>query len=169
MAQTITIQRGTTTVSNGSNTLLFTQSSGTATRVIMNMVSFYSSGQTSSPTLTVYMASSTGGGSIIGYWKTNNNVWQGQLTPANNGYGPLQYGGNSGSLPISGQINANGGPQYLTNELTANVNFVSSSSNFSYMPSNFYLGPSDSIRLGWYDNNGNSLTVAYSFTTITES
>lgn len=174
MAQTIAIVRGTTSVTAFNNVLLFTQSASTATRVIVNMVSFHSSGgQWSGPSASVYMTSSSGGNAIIGYWKTAGSLHQGNFMPAASGYGPMSstgVGTSANPIAMSGAMCANDGSQtYIGPVYPANLQTTASTSRESFMPSNFWLGSGDTVRFGWYDNNSNSAIIAYSFTTITES
>ena len=80
MAQTIALQRGTTTVagSGASSVTLFTQSGGTATRVILNQLSFYNSTSASnqSSKVIVYLTSSGGQTSVIGFlFGSNGPNW----------------------------------------------------------------------------------------------
>ena len=170
MPQTIQIQRGASTLANNSITTLFTQSGGLGTRVIFNMLTFYGSGQMGSPTLNICRVSSTGGGSLVAYFKGGGTFWTGQFIPSSDAIGPAM-GLSGSSATVGGTLSADTGSSNYINTFTPNfVSIISGNSGWgSYAPSNFWLGPSDSVTLGFSDNNSRTLTFAYSFTTITES
>ena len=171
MAQTIAMQQGTGTVTSGSTTTLFTQSGGIATRVIFNFISFYCSANVSSPNLMVQHVSAGGGTGLIGYLKTDAGGTNAlQLMPAAGGTSPAQYVGNSASVvptmtfPISSESN------YMGSVTPSTFNIrTPTSANMGFLPSNYWIGPGDAVRLGWTDGGGRSITVAWSMTTITES
>jgi hypothetical protein len=158
MAQTVAVQRGTTTASSQSRTTLFTQSGGISTRVILNQVAWYfSSGPGNNQQHQLLHVSSSGPVTLIGYYNSG------------------QLGGISGQMmPNSdASLNANSGMLYGVGG-TANwpgSDFVSVNSGYgqSYMPQNYWIGPGDSIAFLQYNNSGYSATVGYHFTTITES
>jgi hypothetical protein len=170
MAQTIAMSRGTTSVGQNSLTTLYTNSGGTASRVIINMVSLNANG-ISTPSVNLVYTSTSGGNSVIGYLKYNTSVTSFQFAPANNGVGPAQFGYNASSTaPISGIISANQAAIYTGSVAPSNLNINGGSDvRQSYCPSNIWMGPSDTISVIANDNNSVTFNLAYSFTIITES
>jgi len=184
MAQTIALQRGTTTVagSGASSVTLFTQSGGTATRVILNQLSFYNStsASNSSSRVLVYLTSSGGQTSVLGYlFGSNGTGYSYQFLPG---------GGNSNvgagvSTAVLGQCPVIQSSNTSADIGTPNPSNVSASfdtstgRNQAIFPSNFWMGPSDSIKIKAYQSytSGKStlqvatVNIGYSFTTITES
>ena len=159
MAQTIAMIRGTTTCANGSSVTLFTQSGGTATRVILNWVAFYVTGGTnySSPNCNLYHTSSSGGAGVVAAWANNSGNSGGQF---------------SGGIPSTQSGSANSVFSNVTGNYPALLQAMRVSSLGStpgFTASNFWIGPSDTVSLSWYDNNSQNINVAYSFTTVTES
>ena len=177
MAQTIAIQRGTQTLVSNTRTTLFTQSGGTATRVIFNQITFASANSVDMyyPAVCLIHASSSGPTNVIGLMKAaSGSIYSLNFMPNGNATAPNQFGysgtGNAynGAVMLqqsTGNIYMGGAnPTYVT--YTA----ATSGSNYcSYMPSNYWSGPSDSIKIKWYDGNGNDCSVGWSMTTITES
>lgn len=185
MPQTIALQRGTTTVTadSSSSVTLFTQSGGLATRVIVNQLcmSFDSTVDDIQTTAAVYHESSGGQTSMIGLFRrvdattmralqfpvgafTNNN-WEGAPFPSNSE--------SSARLPIIFQGNAIGD---MFNTSPNSIQVVYSNPvniRFAVLPSNFYIGPSDSIKMkirAFSTSTGaTTATISYSFTTITET
>lgn len=190
MAQTIALQRGTTSlVANGTNSVtLFTQSGGTATKVIFNQLGFYFD---QTPTVgtniqaNVIQSVSGGQGAIIGRLLTNfySNSFQfppgGQPNTPFTGVGvgigstsqgspiwnsPVIYTGTSGGL---GAAPANG----------VSIDFHGTSATyFAVMSNQFYMGDGDSITMkirGLYQSGknqfGRTAYISYEFVTITES
>lgn len=190
MAQTVALQRGTTTVSgnNGSATL-FTQSGGTATRVILNNLSFYSATPCySGMYITLGLVQSGGQSSIIGqirdaqtgalgrystqFFTTGNNQAQGMQFQSQGITGTFF---NSQTLLTGSTSNTDIGATNQSSTFLA-VPLTSNYQKFSFCPQNFYMGPSDSliVKTSWYNISGKSVVYAtvntsYSFTTITES
>lgn len=172
MAQTIAMVRGTTTCSSGSVATLFTQSTGTATRVIVNMISCYGNTQFGSPSINVNFVSSSGGSSVLAYFKNNTSIYSAQFMPVGNGTAPASFQGATATTPIIGGTNSNVGTSYIGAQNPNTFTLTNTTGNnqySSYCPSNFWMGPSDYITIRVTDANSSDMTVAYSFTTITES
>lgn len=187
MAQTIAIQRGTTTVSgSGTSTVtLFTQSGGTATRVIINQLIIYFSdyAQNSGTGANLYLTSSGGYSSIIGQLKYNSSssIYAMQfITGApNNGF--------NGTSPGTSNSNLSSNPFIFQNSTIGDMlasNFANTTtqySNSSYeaycnVPANFYMGPGDALKMrvrgqipSGKGTASRTANIGYSFTTITES
>ena len=170
MPQTVAMVRGTTVIAPYTPTTIYTQSGGIATRVIINMIAAYGTSGLSSPYFDLYYTSSSGGNSVIGYFKSNASMTSIQLMPANNGFGPIQVGGNSGSVPMTGAGGGNVGTVYpgTISPFSWNV-YHGSDNRMSYCPSNLWMGPSDTLGIACVDNNSANFQFAWSFTTITES
>jgi hypothetical protein len=189
MAQTIALQRGTTTVtSNGTTSAtLFTQSGGTATRVIPNAIGIYFS---ATPNFNyvifgVYVAISGGQTLLVGY------LHQGNTTYNRSFQFPISAMPNTGAS--NGVWNTNGlvvipTTPYFANTSTTgvgntaienvNVNYpLAANTRLVILPSSFYIGASDAIVVKAYGFNAigkgspTALTanITYSFTTITET
>lgn len=188
MAQTIALQRGTATVTSNmsSATTLFTQSGGTATRVIVNQLIFSSSSEWSNSILNnkglaIYHTSSGGLTSLLGLFilqqgslkegqfpiaANSANLWEGQ-SPASLAYDsttvPAIY--TSAAQGISGSTSFP--PAYP--EWTSGPSYK----KYAIIPSQFYIGPGDSLSFKAQGRDGSSqpttITLSYSFTTITES
>jgi hypothetical protein len=186
MAQTVALQRGTTSVTaNGTSSVtLFTQSGGTATRVIVNSLGMTFSpdpntGQAVVVTLTV--TPSGGQTLILGYLRSTSNNRAIQFTPAgspqNQFYGQPIYAGS----PYSLMPNINGNSTSGTGASASNAVGMTYVSNSTGNPQNaispnFYIGPSDVVAMKGYCpyTSGKSvlsttMSISYSFTTITES
>jgi hypothetical protein len=171
MTQTVATQRGTTSMTSGGSSTLFTQSGGLNTRVIFNMMTFFLDGSGSAVAITITHTSSAGGSGVIGYLYANSTK-NGCFFPANNAVSGVQTVMNSTTaFALQGIIT--GGTGYIGATAANSVSLLAGSQgltpNASYLPSNYYIGPSDTISVRMYDANGNSGTFAYSITTITES
>jgi hypothetical protein len=198
MAQTISIQRGSVSFTargdntTSNNTTLFTNtSSGSGTRVIINYLTV------SNPYVTAsgisytnaraagLLASVSAGttGTIIGamYGNSTTGTYQMGIMDAGS---PIATGNTSiiASPPRFRTSNPNQNQVGFSNTWPGNISFsLNDTSNYSYCPRNFWIGPSDVIR--WYPqdsyytiSSGKSSsttyytqTLYYSFTCITES
>lgn len=188
MTQTVGLQRGTTTVTpNGNNTVtLFTQSGGTATRVIPSQLCFYATSSANSANqIMVRLTTSGGQTSIIGVARISSAggfyAWQFTITgsPNNNfvGTGGLSgYGSFLNSNVNLSQASTVGDMGSATPSSIA-LNYSDSGTQRNiFLPSNFWMGPGDSISIKpfWQNVSGKSvsyptLNISYSFVTITES
>jgi len=183
MAQTIALQRGSTTVSSSgsSGVTLFTQSGGTATRVIINGLAFKNSVAGSGCVAQLYVAQS--GGTV--FWAVAIKA-----TASSNGAGGFDFypgvQNMSGAQRSSAQytqtgavilgINTNnvfpadGNVAAYTLFSTDNpASIVSSMANLENCPSQFWIGSGDAVAMKVFNNGGGTATIGYSFTTITES
>ena len=165
MAQTIAMQRGTGTLSASGNTsaTLFVQSGGTATRVILNGIAWYSSTGSNSIYMNLYVDAVNGAGYIIGSFYQYSQAGQFTVSP-NGGLGVVGYG--SGVLDNTTQIysgSASTWPAY-----TSPTNLSYNIGGRSSVPQTFWIGPGDEVKLR-VNNGGYAQSYGYSFTTITES
>jgi hypothetical protein len=179
MAQTISVVRGTVNfVGNGSTygTLFTNASTGIATRVITN---YYSANMGNSSSnfhysnLEVYTPS-TSGFALIGFHSLTNASTS---TTGTVNFLPQNTITNQVTNQATGSAKNVYTGIYLQNG-TIPEGYVPSSSNQrgSYMPSNFWIGPSDVVRakgISYYVSGKSQLTgnitINYSFTLITES
>lgn len=160
MPQTIAMQRGTGTLPASGNTsaTLFTQSGGSATRVITNGITFFASGGYSFMHLIVVPLG--GSGYIIGRYFAYVASGQFSVSPA----GGLNIVG-GGPYDVTTQISASAG------NVAANYNPAAVSASQgqpSSAPQTFWIGPGDEVKLR-ANNDGYAQTYSFSFTTITES
>jgi hypothetical protein len=178
MPQTIALQRGTTTVAGNDTTYvtLFTQSGGIATRVIVNQLGiFFSSAPNTPIRINVLHDSSGGQSTLLGSLRDVGQRRSVQFTPAANDPFAGNVGQTStsgfkqrprhpivGSNGASGVGSANTGSTQIEYYETTDANFY-----YSILPSNFYMGPGDSLRM--IVEGGSTANISYSFTTITES
>lgn len=176
MAQTILIQRGTTTATGDSSATavtLFTQSGGLGTRVIINQLSFSPAAGTSNTDTKVLLniLSSGGYSNPVGFWWGNSNsvsqgcwsvgvsgdVW-GANASAASAIQPNGFGSNDSP-------NGAGMGSYNMSQLRFGI-----SNGNSYGPTNFWIGPSDAVQIRvWRSSGTATYNIGYSFTTITES
>jgi hypothetical protein len=185
MAQTVALQRGTTSVTanNTSSVTLFTQSGGTATRVIVNSLNITFSPQPNTGTQYVLLVVTPSGGqsAVIGLLRTSSANVAMQFTPAgspdNQFLAQPYYNGNfySPNPAITGNSSSGVG---ASNASSVGITWVSNSTGLplNIISSNFWIGPSDVVSMKAFAQQvaGKSTTnctmsISYSFTTITES
>lgn len=183
MAQTIALQRGTTTVTTDGTTAvtLFTQSGGIATRVIFNAlgISFATAANTGGVYIALFHQQSGGQATLIGYLNTNNTTKNYQFNPGaspDNDFLGVYSSGQNSIMPAAPVLRSG------ASSMSANAGSVSftyqggSNTQLSLMAKNFYMGPGDSLFMKidarYQSGKSQSTTTAnisYSFTTITES
>jgi len=185
MAQTIALQRGTvsTNLNGNTSTTLFTQSGGTATRVIIGGVGMYTNTSTGSLAmqLVVGLSGSTTNTIVIAFKGSSTalNTYSMDfipgLMPTSGAMRPSTNSTPSGTSILSNNsANVFSGSQsldgaYITGADTA-TNFGNNTFNYEYCPAQFWMGPSDTLFFRGRNSNGAYTgNVAYSFTTITES
>lgn len=166
MAQTIAMQRGTGTLSASGNTsaTLFLQSGGSATRVIVNGIAFFTNSGTGNPMyMSLYVDSSGGPGYIVGKYYQYTASGQFTVSPSN-GMGTV------GSGPGFGDCSTQlyNGSSTTWPAFASPSNVTAAFGGLSSVMQNFWLGPGDSVVLR-ANNGGLAQTYGYSFTTITES
>lgn len=168
MAQTITLQRGTVTLTQDTTTLLFTNtSSGASSRIVTGYLSYAIAAGASgyprlnlgvlrngatSPNFSVF-ASANASSSIkaqsfismdsLGAWKGNSNNY---ASPGFSSTTTNLYGREC-------------------------LDFAVSPRSSAYFLPSVMIGPSDAVYAGWYDNGGSSLSgvVQYCMAIITET
>jgi hypothetical protein len=175
MPQTIATVRGTTSIPTNGSATLYTQSGGLATRVILNFVSWFTTPDYGAANLSLTHVSAGGGSALIGF---QHSVYTGinrssQLMPTN-AAAPAATNAmtNVGSNQPSQGWLVSSHPSYMGSSNGNNISprFVSPTLNsYNYMPTNYWIGPSDSIVVWWFTGEGPNATLAYSFTTITET
>jgi hypothetical protein len=167
MAQTIALQRGEVTLSSGTNTLLFTNtSSGTSTRMMVGYLSWTSNFATvygslgfgvlrsgeSSPNFSMFAA--TGAAAYkrtVTLSPSNTRTgWHGQDT-SNVEYSPLMSNDSAGLIGATSLGPINGSPYN------------------GFYNTDVMLGPSDAIYCGWKDDGSSrAAIVQYCFVLVTE-
>lgn len=184
MAQTIAIQRGSVACSwNNTSTTIFTQSGGTATRVIWGGVEvtqntagsgavscfwILSSGSTSTPipiaikavgnnssgSLAMFPDGSSGKGLHSGWQASTGAMISAQAVLKGTSAGTT-FANGAGGWTVAG--GTNNGEQNISSQW------------WEQYPQNFWMGPSDSLV--WKGSNGNNTagTIYYTFVTVTES
>ena len=180
MAQTIAMQRGSTSATfNSTRYTLFTQSGGNATRVIINAITVWS-------------------GSGFGGW---GNMMLQVLNSGTSVYLPIAIKMSGAAINPSAMtfipetVGISGGAQQAsstatltsqtlwypdgsdwpnTNGMTiqgavSNASSSNGNSNFEFCPRNFWIGSGDSVILQVKGSSNPSGTMGWSFTTITET
>lgn len=181
MAQTIVAQRGQSTVTgNGTTNLtLFTQSTGIATRVIINYVSAYMGSASTNLRISLIIdGGGTGQQACVAY--------AGQ-TPSGNSTGISMFPGLLGGPIESASGNLNQVEQYLprapnavgsgplvnigTNQIrfTSQANTIDNSQPANIVPFQFWMNNGDVLLIRAFNQESSTMTVRYGFTTITES
>jgi len=191
MAQTISLVRGTTSVTgNGtSNVTLFTNSgTGIATRVIVNQLTFYIGGSASGSgyLINLYHQSSGGYNSIVGQIANGGSgtiprteQWLIGGFPSTRVIGNSSQGTAVDSFCMGSTSGAAGSTDVLSFDAsTTRMSIGSNSSNgqYKHCPQTFWIGPSDVLRIkaGWNQAGGKggtpaTVNIGYSFTLITET
>lgn len=186
MAQTIALQRGSTSITwNGTTiTTLFTNtSSGAATRVIMGGISAYSTNNGpltmglyvkqagTSNYVTVGLKSfGTGGGSHSLDFFAGTEIKPNQ--PISNANTAEAMG--NPIYMVQGSANY-AGAQDMSNTaiyyINAQAGLSSNRLSYEHYPQQFWIGPSDVVVMKFYNYNSSAATgaVAYNFVTVTET
>jgi hypothetical protein len=173
MAQTITQQKGSvSTTWDGSVTTLFTLSSGTSSRVILNSLSTYNDYGNRTPYIWFYIYNSAMGvrNPIAGtiYQVCSSIAWLPGNTsgPANLIYNSSGYTMNNGSFLVD--VSGSPGPIGSKDPSYIGWNTSNNSATGSYFPAQFWMGNGDSLQVkgSWPSSSG---VVYYSFTVVTES
>ena len=169
MAQTIAMQRGTSTTSGTGfiSTTLFTQSGGLATRVIFNGLAHRSA--QSQYWVSINVVSSGGSSSIIGWgqYYAQGSQFVPMAMQANTAYSAGGATGPSANLPTAwaNQSNTTYPGASQPNQIANGYPGLALGGG---MPLNFWIGPNDSVVHRIY-NTGATTDFGWSFTTITES
>jgi hypothetical protein len=166
MAQTIAMQRGTSTVASNATTTLWTQSGGTATRVIFNGMAFKNSNTNVFSYYFIYVVPSGGAPYVIQRGLTDRAAWQ--ISPSYDGYGILSNTNQFGNMAL---FRLNTASTYPADSTSPNgvLYIPDGNNNNTGIPLNFWIGPSDVIKVTYAHDSGNTATFGWSFTTITES
>jgi hypothetical protein len=168
MAQTISAQRGTLSLSPNTDTTVFTNSSSGSSRVIINSVAWFMT-----PTATSLIASglfiqNSAGGTMIPFAlarTTMSNQYCQVYVPGTVPVGQL------GSSTAGHFTFINNGSSASTNPNQMQLNYTGTSiiSNFAYCPKTIWLGPSDLFRARMTNDQGENMNLVYNFTVITET
>lgn len=177
MAQTVAVQRGATTVSadGTSKVTLFTQSSGTATRVILNSlsVSFASSSSNAAAMLFINIS---GSGNYVPVAIRRHNEYATRylaFMPSDSAVGSSLSATQTTQLPQGvslGSTGANGWPSSGVYDVVAAVYGTARSSlPLNIVPANFWMANGDSLTMSTYLDATGTATILYHFVTVTES
>jgi hypothetical protein len=188
MAQTISIQRGTVslTPSGSSPVTLWTQSGGTATRVIFGSISgWFTQSITTSGSTTFALAFTPSGASyeiMVGYMavKPSTTTYgfailpgQGapsaQISTTSSAYSTLPSATVLTSVNSGATLFANMNPSYLRILMPGN-RYSDYQSQFQSFPDNFWIGPGDVVQINCSNySSGGTLYLTYEFVLVTES
>lgn len=183
MAQTIAAQRGTTTVTTNGQTsaTLFTQSTGTATRVILNSVSFKVPNGGTGPKMSLCVdLNNTGNETCVAFIAGCNtgSAIQGLTMFPNSSIAPIQTTTTSAATyadrwVLGMQDNANFGTKITNVYSGLGPNGSAQSANnisVDLVPSQFWMNSGDVLKIRvFHAGSSETATITYSFTTITES
>jgi hypothetical protein len=178
MAQTITVVKGTTACSWGTNSsatptqTIFTQSSGVAARVIVNSLELYGN-SFDQAYVTFYITNgSTGVSSVIGMLRPGSNSSNYAFTMGNQSL--TQTGSSAGFVQgVSVIANATGNVySSVASTPPSGIQFYASQSPSvgGWFPGNFWIANGDSLIVrGYWNNSSATGSVFYNFTVVTES
>lgn len=182
MPQVIAAQRGSTTVStNGTSSVtLFTQSTGIATRVILNSVTFFTSVNSNLPRMSLCVnINGSGNNTCVAILGASDLSGTGLTMFPNCSPFPLTNITASPNTYIDRWVPMSQSAAGIGTDLTANQwRFAgpNGSSNQSaqavieYVPSQFWMNGGDSLVFRCFQTGSPvTATVLYSFTTITET
>lgn len=185
MAQTIVAQRGSTTVTTNGQTsvTLFTQSSGIATRVILNSVSWGAANGGMNPRMSLMInINGTGNETCVAILGgTNASGGNGQTMFPNCSPFPMNNTTAVANAYIDRWIVASlGGSSTMIGKNLTNGYWLfygpngsdqsSQFANIEFVPSQFWMNSGDSLVFRCYKSgSAETANVYYSFTTITES
>ncbi len=185
MAQTIAIQRGELSFTwNDTLSTIFTQSGGTATRVIFGGYNSYTTGGPGSNVgMMTFIQNSAGNRwTPVSLWsgtRTSQNIYGFSVFPSQSNTTREGYGGATALYNTGNAIGSASGAGYLgttaiTNAIimggngNANLPF-GATSNIDLQPSQFWMGPGDSLVIRVTSSSSGASYLAYNFVTITES
>tara|TARA_R110000868_G_scaffold272380_1_gene531657 strand:- start:527 stop:1036 length:510 start_codon:yes stop_codon:yes gene_type:complete len=169
MAQTISAQRGSTSIAINTFSTLYTNSSSGSSRVIINAFGlFTTTGDVTFIASGLYLTNSAGGFSIpVAIARTT------MASQYNHIYVP-------GSIPVGSAVNTNGtgfvilvnrSNQSSTapNEMQWSYSGTAVVDPIHYCPKSIWMGPSDVLSVRQTNGNGANMTANYNFTVITET
>jgi hypothetical protein len=170
MAQTITQQKGSvSTTWDNSISTLFTLSSGTASRVILNSLTANNDAGNNTAYIWFYIYNSSMGvrNPIAGAVAIGSGLaWAPGNTSGPAAYSNSGYAYNNGSMILD--VSGSGGSVGSKNP--GNLYWTAPASTYhgSYFPAQFWMGNGDSLQVKGYWG-GLTGAVYYSFTLVTES
>ena len=177
MAQTISLQRGTATVTGDGTSFatLFTNgSTGLGTRVIVNQLQITGNSGTQECYARLFNNGSGTARTILGQAYSFNNIGNGGTLTFYPTQNTFQQ---NFSNTTANAVQSFGSPVFLSSN--PRVSIIASGNqnpNYTLLPTTFWIGPSDAIQMSSYMKyiSGKStpsatVTIAYSFTLITES
>jgi hypothetical protein len=168
MAQTISAQRGSTSIAINTFSTLYTNSASGSSRVIINAFGlFTTTGDVTFIASGLFLTNSAGGFSMpVALARTTPAAQYCQIYVP--GTVPV---GNLNATQLGQFIFVNDGNQSSTNPTEMRLNYTGTtlSASFAYCPKTIWMGPSDVLSVRQTNNNGANMTVNYNFTVITET
>jgi hypothetical protein len=183
MAQTVAAQRGTTTVSGngGTATTLFTQSTGTATRVILNSVVTKHSESNLDRMALCINVNGTGNLALVAIKQVadmGRSTYGLAMLPDSN-YVRLSTTTTGAATYIDSWVQYNSSSNIYLGSSVASGRYEFAGPNGSYqlqnsapldqVPGQFWMNSGDSLVILHFNQSNVTADVLYSFTTITES
>lgn len=169
MAQTISVQRGSTSISTNTDTTIFTNSASGSSRVIINSVGWFIQDGSASYIATGLFVQNSAGGVMIpfGMARTTmasqlSQVWVPGTTPVGSSIGTS----NPGQMVFINNGSANSTDP---NQMQWNYAGSTITNNFAYCPKSIWMGPSDVLKARQANSSGQSTNLVYNFTVITET
>jgi hypothetical protein len=169
MAQTISAQRGSTSVAINTFSTLYTNSASGSSRVIINTFGlFTTSGDVTFIASGLFLTNSAGGFSMpvaMGRSTVTTEycqIWVPGTTPV----GMVNNSQGTGMMML---INRGNQSSTNPNELQWNFSGTQVVDPFAFCPKSIWMGPSDVLSVRQTNGNGANLTVNYNFTVITET
>lgn len=168
MAQTISAQRGSTSIAANTFTTLYTNSASGSSRVIINAFGlFTTTGDVTFIAGGLFLTNSAGGFSIpVALARTTVSSQYCQIyvpgtTPVGNANST--QAGQVVFINISNQSSTN------PNEMIWNYAGATTTTAYAYCPKSIWMGPSDVLSVRQTNGNGANMTANYNFTVILET
>lgn len=168
MTQTISAQRGNTSITANSYTTLYTNSASGSSRVIINSMALFSTTDNTFIASGLFLTN-TGGGTPVPIALARSTVSANYALIYIPGTVPVGSNNNTAGNGFVVMVNTSNPNSSNPNELTLNYSGTSNASAFAYCPKSFWVGPSDAIQFRQTNNNTSALTLVYNLTVITET
>lgn len=186
MAQTVALQRGTTTIFGDGTTqgTLFTQSGGIATRVMLAGFSGWCSLETNFVKVGLFLKhnGSSANTTMVGFrtFTSNANIACYDITPGYENTKTLGIGTSVGANATTQEVSmygnvagrSFGSSTYNIDNFAVwgqNTSAANNAVTINTIPQQFWIGPNDVLCAKIYDSNTLTHNITYSFVTVTES
>jgi len=169
MAQTISAQRGSTSIAINTFSTLYTNSSSGSSRVIINAFGlFTTTGDVTFISSGLFLTNSAGGFSMpVALARTTVSASYNHIyVPGTTSVGSATSASTPGMM-----IFINNSNQSSTNPNEMQWNYAGSTTitQYAYCPKSIWMGPSDVLSVRQTNSNGANMTVNYNFTVILET